>query len=275
MAAERQKVVGRAEETILAEAESDAAAFEGRMQRSRELRKQAEQLAAARLEERVLLIRARGAVYEAAMGDINRARATLRAIGDPPSAPALEVLATAAVLTRDDRHADALLTRAQSGETPPGRLIALLRVLHDVERGDGSALDRLPPADIRDVSRPQAFRPVYVRGLIYLHSHDGARAALEFQRILDHRGAAVTSPLYSLAHVQLARAHTLNRDLVRAQHAINRSLGFWKNADPDVPILRRHGPSMCACTGAHDDSRHLASPPDLSSRDDATVGGTR
>ena len=238
MAAERQKVVGHAEEPILAEFESDAAAFEGRMQRSRELRKQAEQLAGGRMEERVMLIRARGALHEAAMGDVNRARVTLRALGESPPAPSLEVLAAAAVLSRDDRQAGALLTRAQSGETPPGPLISLLRVLHDVERGDGSALDRLPPADIRDFARPQAFRPVYVRGLIYLHAHDGARAVLEFQRILDHRGVRLTSPLYPLAYVQQARAFALDGDSTKARQAYESFFALWQNADRDVPILR-------------------------------------
>jgi hypothetical protein len=48
--------------------------------------------------------------------------------------------------------------------------------------------------------------PMFLRGLVYLKMRDGARAAAEFQRILDHRGAAGFAPEYPLARLNLGRA---------------------------------------------------------------------
>jgi eukaryotic-like serine/threonine-protein kinase len=257
MAAERQKLVGRADEPVLAEAESDVAAFEGRMQRSRELRKQAEQLAAGRTEERGLLIRARGVLYEAAVGDVNRVRATLRAFGDSPPTAALEVLAAAAVISHDQPRADALIPAPSADQGRlPRRLMPLVRLLREVDAGDRSVTERVPPPVSQDLAPFQAFQPAYLRGLIWLHARDGNRAAAEFQRIVDHRGVAPTSPLYSLAYVQLARAYALSGELDRAQHAYASFLDFWKDADPDVPILREARAEYVRMQGARDGSRH-------------------
>src|SRR6267143_3513837 len=52
--------------------------------------------------------------------------------------------------------------------------------------------------------------PAYVRGLAYLAAHQGAKAAAEFQKILDHRGIVVSDPVGALAHVQLGRAYALS-----------------------------------------------------------------
>ena len=95
----------------------------------------------------------------------------------------------------------------------------------------------LPPASPRELSQAR-FSPAYVRGLIYLHLGDGEKAAAEFQRILDHRGLKPISPLYPLAYVQLARAYALSGDHVKAQEAYRDFLALWKDADPDIPILR-------------------------------------
>ena len=51
-----------------------------------------------------------------------------------------------------------------------------------------------------------ALYPVYVRGEAYLAAHQGAEAAAEFQKILDHRGIVVSDPIGALAHLQLGRA---------------------------------------------------------------------
>ncbi len=80
--------------------------------------------------------------------------------------------------------------------------------------------------------------PVYIRGLIYLAGHRGREAAAEFQRILDHRGIVVTAPIGALAHLQLGRAYALSGDHARAKAAYEEFLALWKEADPDIPILR-------------------------------------
>jgi DNA-binding winged helix-turn-helix (wHTH) protein len=79
----------------------------------------------------------------------------------------------------------------------------------------------------------------YVRGLVYLAAHQGAEAAGEFQKILDHRGIVVSDPIGALAHLQLGRAYALSGDRTKAKSAYQDFLRLWKNADPDIPILRQ------------------------------------
>jgi DNA-binding winged helix-turn-helix (wHTH) protein/tetratricopeptide (TPR) repeat protein len=81
--------------------------------------------------------------------------------------------------------------------------------------------------------------PAYVRGLAYLAAHQGAKAAAEFQKILDHRGIVVSDPVGALAHVQLGRAYALSGDKTKAKSAYQDFLTLWKDADPDIPILKQ------------------------------------
>ncbi len=80
--------------------------------------------------------------------------------------------------------------------------------------------------------------PIFLRGLIYLKMRDGAKAAAEFQRILDHRGAAGFSPEYPLARLNLGRAFLLQGDNAKARTAYQDFFAMWKDADPDVPVLK-------------------------------------
>jgi len=241
MAMARQLAMGQPEESLFAELESEAAAFDGQMRRSRELRVRAEQLAADRLKDRIVSIRARGALYEAAQGDLTRARGIVKSIAaDSPPAPALPFLTAAAVLSRDYPRADALFRRDEGSAkpVPSYRWQPFIHLLRDVDAGDRAALARLPPASTRDFGEGLPFLSVYVRGLIYLHAGDGPNAVAEFQRILDHRGRGSTSPLYPLAYVQQARAYALTGDRVKAGKAYQDFLGLWKAADADITILR-------------------------------------
>jgi len=79
---------------------------------------------------------------------------------------------------------------------------------------------------------------VYLRGLVYLSLRKGAEAAAEFRKILDHKGA-YWGPHYSLSYVGVARAATLLGDTARARKAYQDFLALWKDADPDVPILKK------------------------------------
>jgi tetratricopeptide (TPR) repeat protein len=80
--------------------------------------------------------------------------------------------------------------------------------------------------------------PVYVRGQAYLAARNGAAAAGEFQKILDHRGIVLNLPLGALAHLQLGRAYALSGDTAKARSAYQDFLTLWKDADPDIPILK-------------------------------------
>jgi serine/threonine protein kinase/tetratricopeptide (TPR) repeat protein len=80
--------------------------------------------------------------------------------------------------------------------------------------------------------------PMHVRGEAYLRLHDGAKAAVEYQKILNHHGIAPNNPLFTLAHLGLGRAYALQEDKAKAKSAYQDFFAAWKDADPDVPILK-------------------------------------
>ena len=81
--------------------------------------------------------------------------------------------------------------------------------------------------------------PAYIRGQAYLMLRDGAAAASEFQKILDHRAIVQFSPAGVLAHLGLARAWALQDDTNRALAKYQDFLRLWKDADPDGPVLKQ------------------------------------
>jgi eukaryotic-like serine/threonine-protein kinase len=72
-----------------------------------------------------------------------------------------------------------------------------------------------------------------------LVARQGAEAAREFQKILDHRGITVGDPMSVLAQLQLGRAYALQCDTAKAKLAYQDFLTLWKDADPDIPILKQ------------------------------------
>jgi tetratricopeptide (TPR) repeat protein len=81
--------------------------------------------------------------------------------------------------------------------------------------------------------------PVYLRGEAYLMLHDGNAAAVEFQKFIDNRGVVVNFPWGALARLGLARAYALQGDTAKARAAYQDFLTLWKDADPDIPILKK------------------------------------
>jgi serine/threonine protein kinase/Tfp pilus assembly protein PilF len=81
--------------------------------------------------------------------------------------------------------------------------------------------------------------PTYVRGEAYLASHQGAEAAMEFQKLLDHRGLVFSDPVGAVARLQLGRAYAQAGDLTKARAAYQDFLVLWKDADPGIPILNQ------------------------------------
>ncbi len=81
--------------------------------------------------------------------------------------------------------------------------------------------------------------PVYVRGQAYLLEHEGKEAAAEFQKFIDHPGVVLNFPLGALSRLGLARAYALQGDTAKARAAYKDFLTLWKNADPEIPILKQ------------------------------------
>jgi eukaryotic-like serine/threonine-protein kinase len=62
---------------------------------------------------------------------------------------------------------------------------------------------------------------------------------VEFQKILEHRGIVGNEPIGALAHLQLGRAHAIQSDTAKAKAAYQDFLTLWKDADPDIQILKQ------------------------------------
>jgi len=82
------------------------------------------------------------------------------------------------------------------------------------------------------------YTTAYVRGLVYLKKGDGEHAAVESQRILDFHYLRPGSIYISLARLQLARAYAVQKDTAKSKVAYQDFLALWKDADPDIPILK-------------------------------------
>jgi len=84
-----------------------------------------------------------------------------------------------------------------------------------------------------------ALYPVYLRGGSYLAAKQGAEAAREFQKVLDQFGVVGNEPIGALAHLGLGRAYAIEGDPAKAKAAYQDFFARWKDAEPDVPILKQ------------------------------------
>jgi tetratricopeptide (TPR) repeat protein len=120
-----------------------------------------------------------------------------------------------------------------------------LPVIHaalDLRKGKGSkAVDDLEPAAAIELgnSSPLTLYPAYVRGQAYLLVRNESRAAAEFQKFIDHPGIVLNFHLGALARLGRARAYAQSRDSAKARDAYQDFLTLWKDADPNIPILKQ------------------------------------
>jgi eukaryotic-like serine/threonine-protein kinase len=117
--------------------------------------------------------------------------------------------------------------------------LPLIRATLELNRGSAAGPDKaiqlLQPA--RQYEAATFFRPVWMRGQAQLQAKNGALAAAEFQKIIDHRGWDVLSPHWPLAHLGLARAAALQGDVAKSRHAYEDFFRLWKEADAELPLL--------------------------------------
>jgi tetratricopeptide (TPR) repeat protein len=107
----------------------------------------------------------------------------------------------------------------------PSKAVELLRAAQPYELGN-------PSPSVGPLS------PVYFRGYAYIAAGQGREAAREFQRVIDNRGIVQNSPVGALAYLGLARARAASGDAPGARTAYQDFLALWKDADPEVPILK-------------------------------------
>jgi predicted Zn-dependent protease len=118
-----------------------------------------------------------------------------------------------------------------------------VRALQDINKNQpAEAIAALEPIRAIELgSGPQGtgFLPNYLRGVAYLKLSDGAKAAAEFQRILNNPGVNPFDPVLTVSHVYLGRAYAMQGDTAKARTAYQDFLALWKDADQDIPLLKQ------------------------------------
>ena len=110
----------------------------------------------------------------------------------------------------------------------PSKTVALIKAASANEFAVSSTIGFVP-----------ALYTAYICGNAQLMAHDGREAMSEFQKILDHNGLVGNSPMAALAHLQIGRAYVMAGDTAKAKTAYQDFLTIWKDADPDIPILKQ------------------------------------
>ena len=144
----------------------------------------------------------------------------------------------------DSVHAESLIGE-MAKERPSdtvGNMIVLPTIRASVELGHnnpGKAVEILQPVVPYDLALFGRVLSAYGRGRADLLLHKGNEAAAEFQKVLDHPGVVLNSVVGPLAHLQLGRAYAVAGDQAKARAAYQDFFALWKDADPDVPILKQ------------------------------------
>jgi eukaryotic-like serine/threonine-protein kinase len=229
--------------------ESETAAYNGEFAKSRELtRGAADSAQRASQKEAAAEYQSHSAVREALAGEMPSAKQdTQTALALAAGRQAEGFSAIALGLAGDSAQAERLaadLDKRFSEDTiVKFDYLPMIQAAIALHSGDGKrALDALAasaPYELGETNPSFTFAlyPVYLRGEAYLATKQGAAAANEFQKILDHAGVVANEPLAALAHLGLGRAYTLAGDNAKAKAAYQDFLTLWKDADPDIPIL--------------------------------------
>ena len=116
--------------------------------------------------------------------------------------------------------------------------LRLIRACLEVDQGS-PAIDLLQKASPYEFGFSTGLGPNYVRGRAYLRMHQGEQAGQEFQKILDHKGICLLDvPVCNLALLQLGRAYAVSGPPGQARVAYQDFFALWKDADPDIPLLK-------------------------------------
>ena len=236
-------------EMLALEAETEA--YAGHLNKARQLTRKAMD-SALRADNKggASIWELEGAFREKIFGEPDTREQVIAAMKVAPDSPeAQEFGALVLAGSGDAKRAEALIqdlqkrfpfhTMVQSYWLPTVRAQIAL-----VNQKPQQAIDTLQAARLVELGQPLStqgpycLHPVYVRGEAYLAAGQGGAAAAEFQKLVDHRGISWSCATGALARLGLGRAYVLAGDKTSAHAAYQDFLALWKDADPDIPILK-------------------------------------
>ena len=246
--------------------ESDTAAYGGQFSQARELtRRAADSALRADEKETAAGYHAEAALREVLVGNIRQAKLLAQAALALSNGKDVEAVSAIALGLAGDapqalRLAGDLAKRFAEDTIVQFNYLPTIRAGVALQTGSATkAIEAIAPAAPYELGSPAqtvsfALYPVYLRGEAYVAAHQARFAEAEFQKILDHPGVVGNEPIGALAHLGLARAYALEGGagrvpgrqatggdaaaLSKARMAYQDFFALWKDADPDVPILK-------------------------------------
>jgi serine/threonine protein kinase/tetratricopeptide (TPR) repeat protein len=237
-------------EDQLLSSQSDTEAYHGQLSKARDFSRRAVDAAVrSDSKETAAMWQVNAALREAEFGNTATAKQDVAAA--LALAPGRDVkLLSALTLARVGEAGRAKAIAGELEKSYPSQTILKVYWLPTIKaaieldaNNSAQALVSLEAAAPYELGGPSQFQmgtlyPAYIRGQAYLLAHNGTAAAAEFQKFLDHRGIVLNFVTGPLAHLQLARAYAMAGDTAKAKSAYQDFLTLWKDADPDIPILK-------------------------------------
>jgi tetratricopeptide (TPR) repeat protein len=251
MEREAAAVIGKpGYEDSMLDSESNTAAYGGQFSKAQELTRRAS-ASAQRADEKetAAAYEAEAAVREALVGNVSQAKQQAQAAlalstGRDVEAVSAIALGLAGDAPRASRLADDLASNFSEDTIVRFNYLPTIHAAAALQGGSATkAIEALAPAAPYELGSPAqsltfVLYPVYLRGEAYVAAHQASVAAAEFQKILDRPGVIRNEPIGALAHLGLARACALSGDTAKAKTAYQDFFALWKDADPDIPILK-------------------------------------
>jgi eukaryotic-like serine/threonine-protein kinase len=231
--------------------EADTAANAGQLRKAREFTRQAA-ASAERTDEKetAAMYQGQGALREALFGNSAVAQENASAALRRSNSRDAQFLAAMAFAVAGDATRTQALVDDFKKRFPEDSLVQFIDLpsvqaqLALVRRAPSKATEILQPISRYELGQvagtgglTPSLYPVWVRAEAYRVAGQGAEAAREYQKILDHRGIVTNGPIGALAHLGLGRAYVLQSDAAKARVAYQDFFALWKDADPDIPIL--------------------------------------
>jgi eukaryotic-like serine/threonine-protein kinase len=239
------------DEDVMLSGQADTEAYYGRLTRAQDYsRRAAEAAVRAESKETAALWRAAAGLREAEFGNPTAARHNVDAALSLSSGRDIKLLAAltlarAGYTTNAKRLVEQLKLEKTASTNTMLKFYCLPTIDAAIEiskNNPSQAILDLEATMPYELGGPLMFPylyPSWMRGQAYLAANNGTAAAAEFNKLIDHPGIALNQPIASLAHLQLGRAHVLAGDAAQARAAYQHFFMLWKDADPDIPILKQ------------------------------------
>src|SRR5713101_702699 len=246
---ELELAVGKPDEPILLMIHANAECALGRLQPARAAYAQSESVS-QRLGYKEFngIILADQATSEAELGNLKEARQkisdALAASQDRDTrAIVMAVLPRTGDTARSQKIADDLVRQYPTDTLLNKVFVPVAQAASDLQRNQpAQAVARLEvatPYELGSGPGTAGYWVNYIRGEAFLGLKQGAKAAAEYQKILDHRGIDPPGVTYNLSRLGLGRAYALEGNTTAAKSAYQDFFAAWKDADPDLPALKQ------------------------------------